>query len=574
MFSKWKYRKIPQPIKTNAPQDPDLDRTSNRAYTQQNRDQQKHKKPSDVFRNSTFSKELESNLGIFENALGMNMDFLIRRFKIQIGDSLLACGLVHLDGSSSKTDINDILAALMFSIDQSQQRGDSPFRVIYSQCLPYADVAIKNTPRDAADWIIAGNAILILDGYEKVIGLSTQAFKERAVEQSQTEQVIQGSREAFIESIGTNVSLIRKRMRSTDLKVHKIQIGEETATNVAFCYLDGIVNENLVSEVKRRLEAVKTDTLYGSGYLEQFIEDSPFSPFPQVQNTERPDKAVASILEGRVAILVDGSPFCLIIPAVFSQFYQTTEDYDTRFLMASLIRAIRLISLLFALIFPSVYVSLIEYNPEMIPTKFAVAVAGGRAGVPFPAIVEIFGLEIIMEILREATIRLPQQIGGALSIVGVLVIGEAAVNAGFVSPITVVVVSLTTIGSFATPAYNAAIALRMLRFPLMILAGIFGLYGVMVGIILITNHLIKLESFGVPYLSPLLPGNKFGFFDSIIRAPVWMMSKRPKQLQTGKVPRISVDQDALKNQKGRPLAPQYVDGAASFSPSKDEQDNQ
>lgn len=559
-----------------APQNHDenlVNRQENRIKNEKSGDSQK---PSEFFLHSVFTKELEPNLALFENALGSNMDLLIRRFTIELNDDLISCGLVHLDGSSSKTDINDILAALMFTIDQSQQRGTSAFRVIYSQCIPYADVAIKNSPREAADWIIAGNSILFLDGYERVIGLSTQAFKERAVEQSQTEQVIQGSREAFIESIGTNVSLIRKRMRSTDLKVHKIQIGEETATNVAFCYLEGIANEALVNEVKKRLEVVKTDSLYGSGYLEQFIEDSPFSPFPQVQNTERPDKAVASILEGRVAILVDGSPFCLIVPAVFSQFYQTTEDYDTRFLMASLIRAIRLISLLFALIFPSVYVSLIEYNPEMIPTKFAVAVAGGRAGVPFPAIVEIFGLEIIMEILREATIRLPQQIGGALSIVGVLVIGEAAVNAGFVSPITVVVVSLTTIGSFATPAYNAAIALRMLRFPLMIISGIFGLYGVMVGIILITNHLIKLESFGVPYLSPLLPGNKFGFFDSIIRAPVWMMSKRPEQLQTGKATRIKVNQKTLKNQKGRPLAPQYqnISENSSASSTPNDESNQ
>ncbi|WP_082806589.1 spore germination protein [Ferroacidibacillus organovorans] len=571
-----KYKKRAQQKKTLAPQNHDenlVNRQENRIKNEKSGDSQK---PSEFFLHSVFTKELEPNLALFENALGSNMDLLIRRFTIELNDDLISCGLVHLDGSSSKTDINDILAALMFTIDQSQQRGTSAFRVIYSQCIPYADVAIKNSPREAADWIIAGNSILFLDGYERVIGLSTQAFKERAVEQSQTEQVIQGSREAFIESIGTNVSLIRKRMRSTDLKVHKIQIGEETATNVAFCYLEGIANEALVNEVKKRLEVVKTDSLYGSGYLEQFIEDSPFSPFPQVQNTERPDKAVASILEGRVAILVDGSPFCLIVPAVFSQFYQTTEDYDTRFLMASLIRAIRLISLLFALIFPSVYVSLIEYNPEMIPTKFAVAVAGGRAGVPFPAIVEIFGLEIIMEILREATIRLPQQIGGALSIVGVLVIGEAAVNAGFVSPITVVVVSLTTIGSFATPAYNAAIALRMLRFPLMIISGIFGLYGVMVGIILITNHLIKLESFGVPYLSPLLPGNKFGFFDSIIRAPVWMMSKRPEQLQTGKATRIKVNQETLKNQKGRPLAPQYqnISENSSTSSTPNDESNQ
>lgn len=543
LFRKMKYRKSGQ-------------QSGQQAQQPRNSSQPLSETPSDEFLHSTFTEFLEQNLTLFETILGANMDLLTRRFEIPIAGSPLKCGIIHLDGSSSKTDINNILSALMLDIDPDRLSAQSLFRVVYTQCIPYADITIKKTPSEAADWIISGSSILLLDGFSEAIGLSTQAFKERNVEQPQTEQVIQGAREAFIESIGTNISLLRKRMRSTNLRINNLHIGDETATNVVYCYLEGIANEKLVGEVKKRLELIKTDSLFGSGYLEQFIEDSPYSPFPQVQNTERPDKAVAAMLEGRVTILVDGSPFCLIVPAVFSQFYQTTEDYDTRFLMASIIRFIRLVSLLFALIFPSVYVSLIEYNPEMIPTKFAVAVAGGRAGVPFPAIAEIFGLEIIMEILREATIRLPQQIGGALSIVGVLVIGEAAVNAGFVSPITVVVVSLTTIGSFATPAYNAAIALRMLRFPLMFLAGVFGLYGVMVGLILITNHLIKLESFGVPYLSPVLPGNKFGILDSIVRAPVWMMTKRPKQLQTGNVTRIGANPQKMKTQLGRPLAPE------------------
>ncbi|WDL97923.1 spore germination protein [Alicyclobacillus sp. ALC3] len=491
-------------------------------------------------------------MAIFEDALGGNVDLLIRRFVIQVRKSKISCGLVYLDGASSKSDLNDILRALMIGMDTSIQSKDSVVNIVVSQCIPYADVAIKDTAVGAANWLLSGNSVLFLDGVASAIGLSTQAFKERSVEQPQTEQVIQGSREGFIESIGTNVSLLRKRMRSSNLHIELIQLGEETATNVVYCYMKGIVNPDLVDEVQRRLQGVKTDAIYGAGYLEQFIEDNHYSPFPQIQNTERPDKAIAALLEGRVVIIVDGTPFSLIVPAVFSQFYQTTEDYDTRFLMASMIRVIRVVALLFSLIFPSLYVSLISFNPEMIPTKFAVAVAGGRAGVPFPAIAEIFGLELIMEILREATIRLPQQIGGALSIVGVLVIGQAAVQAGFVSPITVVIVALTTIGSFATPAYNAAIALRMLRFPLMILAGMFGLYGVMAGLILITNHLNALESFGVPYLSPVVPTSASGLKDTVVRMPVWSMKKRPQQLHTQDTTRVD---PAPQGGHGRPLSP-------------------
>jgi len=237
------------------------------------------------------------------------------------------------------------------------------------------------------------------------------------------------------------------------------------------------------------------------------------------------------LVEGRVAILVDGSPFALLVPVVFNQFYQTAEDYSSRFLMGTFARFARMLALVFSLVFPSLYVSLIAFNPELLPTEFAVAVAGGRAGVPYPAVVEVLIIEIAMEILREATVRLPRQVGGALSIVGVLVVGQAAVEAGLASPITVVVIALTTIGSFATPAYTAAFALRMLRFPIMILAGIFGLYGVMIGIILTFNHLLNLKSFGVPYMAPVSPGDSQGMKDVVTRSPLWSMSKRPNFLQ-------------------------------------------
>lgn len=507
-----------------------------------------------------FSAVLEENIALFDEIFGKNMDLLVRRFQVQYQERTVSCGLLYFDGASSKDDINDILRSLMLQMDTSARSGLSLFDVLVSQCIPYSDVVKHEKLEDAVNWMLSGNALIFVDGFERCIGANTQAFKERSIQEPATEQVIQGSREGFIESLGTNVSLIRKRMRSKNLCVRLLQLGQQTNTNVVYCYNDGIANPELVSEVEKRLRQVDTDALYGAGYLEQFIEDNHYSPFPQVQNSERPDKVVAAMLEGRVAIIVDGSPFALIVPAVFSQFYQTPEDYDTRFLMASMVRGIRVVALLFSLVFPSIYVSLISFNPEMIPTKFAVAVAGGRAGVPFPSIAEIFGLELIMEILREATIRLPQQIGGALSIVGVLVIGQAAVQAGFASPITVVIVALTTIGSFATPAYNAAIALRMLRFPLMILAGMFGLYGVMVGLIFIVNHLNGLKSFGVPYLSPIVPANWDGLKDTVVRMPVWSMKRRPRHLQTKDPTRLGDSSGADTSNKGNPLSP--ADAAA------------
>ncbi|MBW4084061.1 spore germination protein [Paenibacillus sp. S150] len=398
------------------------------------------------------------------------------------------------------------------------------------------------------DAVVKGQLILLIDGIAEALVLDMRQVDMRGVEQPQTEQVIRGPREGYVEKLENNLSLLRYRLQSTDFRIEISPIGTRTQSRVALCYLDSIADPQLVAEAMRRISIINTDGIIDAGYIEQFIEDQPLSPFPQVQNTERPDKTVAALLEGRVAILVDGSPFALIVPALFNQFFQTIDDYTERFIMGSLIRFIRLIALAFSLFFPALYVSVISYNPELMPTDFAVAISGGRAGVPFPAVLEVLIMEVSMEVLREATIRLPQMIGGALSIVGVLVIGQAAVSAGLASPITVVIVALTTIGSFATPAYNAAIALRMLRFPLILLAGMFGLYGVMIGTIPIVNHLLFLESFGVPYMSPFIPGKWRDWKDTLVRAPLWWMRRRPSFLHT---------QDDTRLEKSVPAA--YAD---------------
>lgn len=243
-------------------------------------------------------------------------------------------------------------------------------------------------------------------------------------------------------------------------------------------------------------------------------------------------------MEGRVAILVDGSPFALIVPATFHQFYQTNEDYNVRWLISSFIRIIRFIALVFSLTFSSFYVTALSFHPELIPASFVVAASSGRQGVPFPVFVEVLIMEIAMEILREASVRMPQQIGGALSIVGVLVVGQAAVQAGFVSPITVFIIALSTIGSFATPSYNAANAFRMLRFFLVILAGIFGLLGLAIGIIIVLNHMVSLRSYGVPYMAPIAPVNLKALKDAIIRAPLDWLKERPKTLNPQNTKRV------------------------------------
>ena len=482
---------------------------------------------------------LEETVRIVRSILSETDDFVVRKFQVFDGT---AAALFYFTDLSNQSIINsDILQPLMQGprhLQGAPVEKERLKQVISEEALIHGECLLESDLYTLIDAILQGRAIVAVDGLDEAFVIGSPNVPKRSVAQPPTEQTIQGPREGFIEPLIFNLGLLRYRLPTPNLRIKIMRVGRITKSKVAVCYLEGIANPELVEEVQRRIQSVDIDGILDSGFLEQLIEDNHMSPFPQIQNTEKPDRAVGQMIEGRVVILVDGSPFALIAPTVFVQFYQSSEDYASRFLQGSFSRLARVLALLFSLITPSLYVAIISFNPELIPTEFAIAVAGGRAGVPFPSVVEVLIMEVSMEILREATIRLPQQVGGALSIVGVLVIGQAAVSAGFASPITVVVIALTTIGSFATPAYNAAFALRMLRFPLIFLAGMFGLYGIVVGLILIGNHALSLKSFGVPYLAPAVPGNWQGMKDLLIRGPLWWMSERPDMLRTGMKNRV------------------------------------
>lgn len=477
---------------------------------------------------------LEETIEQIRHVFGENADFSMRRFHV-FGTH--AAVMFYFSNMIEQSVLNtDILKPLMRkdleglvgegALDPEQLKD-----VLINETLYHSEGKLEARLYKLMEGLLRGQTVVVVEGLNEAFLIGTRNIEKRAIDQPATEQVIRGPREGFIELLGTNIALLRYRLQTPDFQVRTMEIGRKTRSKVAICFMQGVTNPELVEEVMDRLSMIEIDAILDSGYLEQFIEDNHISPFPQVQYTERPDKVAANLLEGRVAIFVDGSPLALVVPTVFNQFYQAVEDYTERFLLMSAIRLARLIALMFSLVFPSLYVGVISFNPELIPTEFAVAVAGGRAGVPFPAVIEVLVIETSMEVLREATIRLPQQVGGALSIVGVLVIGQAAVAAGFASPITVVIIALTTIGSFATPSYNAALALRLLRFPLIVMAGIFGLYGIVVGLILIVNHLLSLKSFGVPYLSPLVPGSFQGMKDLFTRGPLWSLKSRPVFIQ-------------------------------------------
>ncbi|WP_199622334.1 spore germination protein [Paenibacillus alkalitolerans] len=489
------------------------------------------------------SANLKTNLELLEQTLGKSDDFVVRQFYIGGGLNRQSA-VVFIDGLIDSSIIDHfILKASMIDWSGNDPGSQEIIEYIKNYGVPVNEAGQTDRLHKAVQSVLSGDSLLLTDGTPQALLLNTKGWEKRGVEEPRTEAVVRGPRNGFTETLRINTAQVRLRLKDPDLRVKNLTVGERGNTDVAVMYIEGLANKDIVDEVIRRIEAIKIDAAIDSGYIEQLIEDSHWSPFPLIQNTERPDKAVANLLEGKVLVISDGTPFVLIAPAVFSQFYHSPEDYYERFLISTLIRFIRVISMIMALLLPSLYIAFSSFHPEMIPSRLVIAMAAGRSTVPFPSIVEAFLMEVTMEVLREASVRLPGPIGPTIGIVGALVVGQAAVEAGIVSPIMVIVVALTTIGSFASPSYSAAIALRMLRFPMMMAAAMFGLYGIMLLIIIIIIHLCSLKSFGVPYLAPLTPFRSKDMKDTFFRAPLYRLRNRPSFLKLEDKQRAIADKD-------------------------------
>lgn len=305
-----------------------------------------------------------------------------------------------------------------------------------------------------------------------------------------------------------------------------ITVGKQSRTRLAIVYIQGIAKQTIVEEVRRRLNDIEIDAILESNYIEELIGDGPYSPFPTLYNSERPDRVCGDLLDGKVAIFTDGTPFVLTAPALFGEFFQSNEDYYDNFYAASIIRSIRIIGAFIALLLPAFYVAITTIHQDLMQTPLLIRVAGSREDLPFPVIVEAFFMHITFEVVREAGLRMPKAIGNAVTIVGTLVIGQAAVQAGLVGAMMVIIVSFTALTTFILPNYSFMQVFRFGNFPMLVLAGLFGLMGILVGLLFLLAHLCSLRSFGVPYLSPISPVAKEGWKDIFIRAPWWSMKKR------------------------------------------------
>ncbi|WP_374719618.1 spore germination protein [Parageobacillus toebii] len=504
---------------------------------EQDQKQQNQNQQQQDFLSTDLNKNLQKLQNIYQNC----MDVVFRQFKISGKTKAV---LIYIDGLANIEEIDASVLTPLMKENNTKEDTDQLVYVnhILEQKLTVSKVKKVQTITECVEQISSGNPVLLIDQQSEGFALGLSNWEKRSIEEPTAEAVIRGPREGFTESLGTNLSLLRRKIRSPQLKTKSMKIGKYTQTEIVISYIEGIAEQDLIQEVETRLNRIKLDGILETSYIEELIEDNPYSPFPQVLNTERPDVVAANLLEGRVAILQDGTPFVLIVPVSFYSFLQSSEDYYERSLISTVTRWLRYLFLLISLLLPSLYVALLTFHQEMLPTTLLITIAASREKIPFPALVEALLMEIVFEALREAGLSLPKQAGSAVSIVGALVIGQAAIQAGLASAPLIMVVALTGIASFTVPRYPAGVTLRMLRFPMILLAGMLGLLGIMLGLLMILTHMAALRSFGVPYLSPMAPMQGGEMKDVLVRAPWWKFNTRPRLTDTDNIRRQGPNQ--------------------------------
>jgi spore germination protein KA len=474
-------------------------------------------------------RDLHKNLQSIIQILGKSNDVKIHELRFG-WEGEYSGALVFVDGLVNSDVITEgILRPLLaFRVLDSKPSGNplNAFEEIQRTVLCSSDMEEKETLSDLIADCLTGNTMLLMDGVAKGIMVSTKGWERRGVTEPQTESVIRGPREGFTENLRTNTALLRRKIKSPQLRMDHIIVGRKTLTDVCIIYLDNVADPKVVEEVKRRLEGPQVDSVLDAGYIEQYMEDAPFSLFATVGYTEKPDVAASKVLEGRVAIVTDGSPFVLTAPMLFIESFQTAEDYYIRPFFASFARLLRYLAFILTVYAPAIYIALTTYHQEFIPTTLLLTIAKAREGTPFPAFLEALIMVVSFEILREAGLRLPRPVGQSISIVGALIMGDAAVSAGLVGAPLVITVAMTAVTGFLVPMQSDVASL--LRLISMLLAAVLGGYGIAMGLLATLVYLASLKSFGVPYFESFALSRDLQ--DAMVRMPLWFMTKRPKDI--------------------------------------------
>ena len=438
--------------------------------------------------------------------------------------------LVYIDNITNSVAIEEsILTNLM---NRSDMHGDGNEFIDRSllEVVSVKDVKKIYTFQEVINAILSGDTVILCDEADSALQASTKGFPTRGVGSVKTEVSVLGPKDAFNESIAVNIVLIRRRIKDTKLKLKRMKIGTGTKTDIAVMYMEGIVNNEILKNVEKSLESVDIDGVYDSGYIEQLIEKEFTSPFPQIQITERPDKTASSLMEGRIAVVVDNSPYVILLPAPLNELFQSADDYYERWEIMSFIRFMRYVGAFLAISLPGLFIALAVYNPSVLPVSLALKIAGSRQNIPFPTAAEMLVMEIAFELLIEAGIRLPSPVSSTIGIAGGIIIGQAAVEAGIVSPMIIIISALTAICTYVIPNTSVTAGIRIFKYIIIFTSSFFGLFGFWIGILLLLIHLSSIKTFGIPYLYPFCSASENGYSDlkdSIFRLPLFMIKKRP-----------------------------------------------
>lgn len=496
---------------------------------QKKKEEEKGPDPDDAI-----SDDYDTNLEYIKRvfSIPLNSDIVLREFDIMYGCKPVRAFIIFFDGMTDTEIINNyILKPLMVNSVMLLKDIDEDLEdYISKKLMPHCQVKIVKAYSKVIDEVNFGGCGLFVEGLSVSFSADVKGWDHRGIERPNNEIVIRGPQEAFNEVLRANNAQIRKRIKDADLIVEDVLVGKISKTPCSIMYIRDVVNESLVAEVRRRLKGIKVDYMLDSGVLEQLIEDSTIYPSPQVISTERPDYVCELLVNGRVAIIVSGSPNVLVVPTTAFDLMHSAEDIYIRYPYVNLLRFIRYTAAFLALLLPGLYLAITCYHHEMIPTDLLLAIEASREKVPFPSLVEILLMEVSFELIREAGVRVPGPIGPTLGIIGALILGQAAVAANIVSPILIIIVALTGIGSFAIPNYSLAYSIRILRFIFIFLGSMAGFLGITLGLFVFGVWSTSLKSFGVPFMSPLGPRTSGKFRNVIYKAPEWKQENRPDYL--------------------------------------------
>lgn len=534
-----------------------------RAKTLQELKKELSQQKSDTQEKKQWSLNLDENLAYLDKLFDSD-DLVIR--PIVFGQRREYRGaLCYFDGLVNTRVIHtDIMQSLMMFVPivglENELKVGDVAKQIKAHAVTVGEIVVTENVDEALVSMMSGETLLFLEYSVEAIYINTRGWPARGVESSANENVVRGPRDSFVETMRFNTAMIRRWIRDPALRCKVTRVGRRTQTDISILYIEGVADPAIVEGVMGRLKEIDVDAIIGDAQVEELIEDQWLTLFPTMQTTQRTDKVAAGLLEGRVAIVTDRTPQLLIVPATLPTLIQGADDYYNRWPLAISFRFLRWLGLFIALYLPGLYVALVAYSPELIPLDLAIRMAGARANIPFPVVIEVLILEVSIEILREAAIRLPGALGATIGIVGGFILGDAAVTAGLISPMMVIIVATTALASYTLPDYGLSLAIRSIRFPMLLAAAVAGLYGIVLFSLFGLIHLCSLELFGVSYMAPIAPYYSTDQQDTILRVPYWAMIKRPSTFKAKNINRQKGDKDNwwsqiaanLGSSKGKP----------------------